>query len=63
MIQPGVNGTAQSFHGVPEMPLLWYLRDILGLTGSKFGCGIAFCTVHVNAQATRSCVTTMLGLS
>src|SRR5260370_16304228 len=44
------------------MPLLWYLRDVLGLTGSKFGCGIGLCgacTVHVNGQATRSCVTTM----
>jgi isoquinoline 1-oxidoreductase alpha subunit len=62
MIQLTVNGTAQSFNGAPEMPLLWYLRDILGLTGSKFGCGIGLCgacTVHVGGQATRSCVTTM----
>src|SRR5882724_2236848 len=62
MIQLKVNGTAQSFNGAPEMPLLWYLRDILGLTGSKFGCGIGLCgacTVHVEGQATRSCVTTM----
>ena len=44
------------------MPLLWYLRDVLGLTGSKFGCGVGLCgacTVHVNGQATRSCVTLM----
>jgi isoquinoline 1-oxidoreductase alpha subunit len=44
------------------MPLLWYLRDILGLTGSKFGCGVGLCgacTVHINGQATRSCVTRM----
>jgi isoquinoline 1-oxidoreductase subunit alpha len=44
------------------MPLLWYLRDILGLAGSKFGCGVGLCgacTVHVNGQATRSCVTIM----
>ena len=62
MIQLKVNGVEQSFSGEPEMPLLWYLRDILGLTGSKFGCGIGLCgacTVHVNGQATRSCVTTM----
>lgn len=42
------------------MPLLWVLRDILGLTGTKFGCGMALCgacTVHVNSEATRSCVT------
>src|SRR5271163_2937166 len=61
-IQLTVNGAKQSFSGAPEMPLLWYLRDILGLTGSKFGCGIGLCgacTVHVNGQATRSCVTTM----
>src|SRR5258708_11303302 len=44
------------------MPLLWYLRVVLGLTGSKFGCGVGLCgacTVHVNGQATRSCVTIM----
>ena len=62
MIQLNVNGTAQSFDGDPEMPLLWYLRDILGLTGSKFGCGVGLCgacTVHINGQATRSCITRM----
>src|SRR5580700_4944486 len=62
MIQLKVNGADQSFSGTPEMPLLWYLRDVLGLTGSKFGCGIGLCgacTVHVNGQATRSCVTAM----
>jgi isoquinoline 1-oxidoreductase alpha subunit len=62
MIQLKVNGTAQSFNGDPEMPLLWYLRDILGLTGSKFGCGVGLCgacTVHINGQATRSCITLM----
>ena len=62
MIQLKVNGADRSFNGDPEMPLLWYLRDILGLTGSKFGCGIGLCgacTVHVNGQATRSCVTPM----
>ena len=62
MIQLKVNGTQQSFNGDPEMPLLWYLRDVLGLTGSKFGCGVGLCgacTVHVNGQAKRSCVTAM----
>ena len=62
MIQLKVNGAEQSFDGEPEMPLLWYLRDVLGLTGSKFGCGVGLCgacTVHVNGQATRSCVTLM----
>jgi len=62
MIQLKVNGTEQSFSGDPEMPLLWYLRDVLGLTGSKFGCGVGLCgacTVHVNGQAKRSCVTAM----
>jgi isoquinoline 1-oxidoreductase alpha subunit len=62
MIQLKVNGAGQTFEGDPEMPLLWYLRDVLGLTGSKFGCGIGLCgacTVHLNGQATRSCVTVM----
>jgi isoquinoline 1-oxidoreductase alpha subunit len=62
MIQLRVNGAAQSFNDDPEMPLLWYLRDVLGLTGSKFGCGVGLCgacTVHLNGQATRSCVTRM----
>ena len=62
MIQLNVNGTAQPFSGDPEMPLLWYLRDVLGLTGAKFGCGVGLCgacTVHVNGQAARSCVTPM----
>src|SRR3984893_804842 len=62
MIQLKVNGVERSFGGEPEMPLLWYLRDVLVLSGSKFGCGIGLCgacTVHVNGQATRSCVTAM----
>ena len=53
-----VNGVAQSFDGDPEMPLLWYLRDILGLTGTKYGCGMALCgacTVLENGKAIRSC--------
>ena len=62
MIQLKINGNEQSFNGDPEMPLLWYLRDVLELTGSKFGCGVGLCgacTVHVNGQAKRSCVTPM----
>jgi aerobic-type carbon monoxide dehydrogenase small subunit (CoxS/CutS family) len=50
MIQLKVNGVEQSFGGEPEMALLWYVRDVLGLTGSKFGCGVGLCgacTVHV----------------
>lgn len=57
-----LNGTERSYDGVPEMPLLWYLRDIAGLTGSKFGCGMALCgacTVHQNGKAVRSCSTPM----
>jgi len=62
MIQFKVNGVDRSFDGDPEMPLLWYLRDELRLTGTKFGCGIALCgacTVHKNGEAIRSCVTVM----
>src|SRR6266481_1605418 len=64
MIQLKVNGVARSFDGDSDMPLLWYLRDILELTGTKFGCGISLCgacTVHKNGEAIRSCVTTMRG--
>ncbi|MEY3666864.1 MAG: hypothetical protein RL572_404 [Pseudomonadota bacterium] len=55
-----VNDTAQELDIEPDMPLLWALRDELGLTGTKFGCGIAACgacTVMVNGTAVRSCVT------
>ena len=58
MITLTVNGRPHSLDVEPEMPLLWVLRDELGLTGTKFGCGIAqcgCCTVHVNGAATRSC--------
>jgi len=54
-----INGQVKSFDAPPEMPLLWVLRDILGLTGTKFGCGIAqcgACTVHVDGKPVRSCV-------
>jgi len=57
-IQLKVNGLSQQYQGDPEMPLLWFLRDELQLTGSKFGCGIGLCgacTVHVNGEPTRSC--------
>jgi isoquinoline 1-oxidoreductase alpha subunit len=54
-----VNGIERSFGGDGAMPLLWYLRDELGLTGTKFGCGIAACgacTVHLDGHAVRACV-------
>jgi len=66
MVQLKVNGADQSFNGDPGTPLLWYLRDVLRLNGSKFGCGIGLCgacTIHVNGQATRSCVTTMSNIA
>jgi isoquinoline 1-oxidoreductase alpha subunit len=62
MVQLRVNGLERSFDGDAAMPVLWYLRDELGLTGSKFGCGIAACgacTVHLDGQAVRACVTPM----
>jgi len=55
-----VNGDPVDFHASPDTPLLWALRDGLGLTGTKFGCGMALCgacTVHVDGQPTRACVT------
>jgi isoquinoline 1-oxidoreductase subunit alpha len=55
-----VNGQAVEFDGDPSMPLLWFLRDVQGLTGTKFGCGVAqcgACTVHVDSQPRRACVT------
>jgi isoquinoline 1-oxidoreductase subunit alpha len=60
MITLNVNGHAQTFDGDPSIPLLWYLRDELGLTGTKFGCGVAACgacTVHIGGDATRACRT------
>jgi isoquinoline 1-oxidoreductase subunit alpha len=62
MVKLTVNGIDRTFDGDPNMPLLWYLRDVLGLTGTKFGCGIALCgacTVHKNGEAVRSCITPM----
>jgi isoquinoline 1-oxidoreductase alpha subunit len=61
-----VNGTVRSYDGDPEMPLLWFLRDDLRLTGTRFGCGAGLCgacTVHVDGRAVRSCQTTMRTLS
>ena len=55
-----LNGKHQSIDVPPQMPLLWVLRDTIGLTGTKYGCGMALCgacTVHVNGQPTRSCST------
>jgi isoquinoline 1-oxidoreductase alpha subunit len=62
MIKLKVNGRERSFDGDPEMPLLWYLRDELAMTGTKFGCGAGLCgacTVHRNGEAIRSCSTKM----
>ena len=53
MIKVKINGQEQSWDGDPDMPLLWFLRDELGLTGTKFGCGLALCgacTVHSTAR-------------
>jgi isoquinoline 1-oxidoreductase alpha subunit len=55
-----VNGEEREVNAPPDMPLLWVLRDLLGLTGTKFGCGIAqcgACTVHIDGAPKRSCVT------
>ena len=60
MLTLHINGQTETFDGDPSMPLLWYLRDVLGLTGTKFGCGVAACgacTVHLDGSAVRSCVT------
>jgi isoquinoline 1-oxidoreductase alpha subunit len=62
MITLRINGTDRAFDGDPTTPLLWYLRDELGLTGTKYGCGLALCgacTVHIDGEAVRSCVTSV----
>jgi isoquinoline 1-oxidoreductase subunit alpha len=59
MISITVNGARHDVDVPPDMPLLWVIRDELGLTGTKFGCGVSqcgSCTVHVDGEATRSCV-------
>ena len=61
-----LNGKPQIVEAVPEMPLLWVLRDTLSMTGTKFGCGMAMCgacTVHINGDAVRSCVTPIQGVA
>ena len=65
MIKLRVNGVAQRFNGDPQTPLLWYLRDALGLTGTKYGCGVGLCgacTVHQNGNAIRACITPVANL-
>src|SRR2546421_7419343 len=57
-----VNGTERAVDVDGDTPLLWVLRDVLGMTGTKFGCGMALCgacTVHLDGAATRSCITTI----
>src|SRR5271155_6155568 len=59
MISITVNGTNHDLDVPPDMPLLWVVRDELGLTGTKFGCGVAqcgACTMHIDGEATRTCV-------
>ena len=62
MIELKINNKERRFDGDPDMPLLWYLRDELELTGTKYGCGQGLCgacTVHINGVAQRSCITPM----
>ena len=62
MVRLTVNGQPHTYDGDPDMPLLWYVRDDLRLTGTRFGCGAGLCgacTVHVNGVAVRSCQTKM----
>jgi isoquinoline 1-oxidoreductase alpha subunit len=61
-MQIKINGSQRQFDGDPDMPLLWYLRDSLELTGTKFGCGAGLCgscTVHIDGRAMRSCTAPM----
>ncbi|GAB3951151.1 (2Fe-2S)-binding protein [Spirosoma harenae] len=60
IIKCNINGKAHSLDVDPQMPLLWAIRDVVGLKGTKYGCGVAqcgACTVHLNGEAVRSCVT------
>jgi isoquinoline 1-oxidoreductase alpha subunit len=62
MVTLTINGTQKAVDAPEDMPLLWVLRDILGLTGTKFGCGIAqcgACTIHVDGKPVRSCMLTV----
>jgi isoquinoline 1-oxidoreductase alpha subunit len=66
MLRFKLNGQERTYDGDPAMPLLWYVRDIANLTGTKFGCGAGLCgacTVHRNGQAIRSCITPMSGVA
>ncbi|WP_441278133.1 (2Fe-2S)-binding protein [Tardiphaga sp. 172_B4_N1_3] len=59
MANLNINGEQKTFDAPEDMPLLWVLRDILGMTGTKFGCGVALCgacTVHIDGKAVRSCL-------
>ena len=61
-MQLKVNKQSRTFEGDPQMPLMWFLRDELALTGTKFGCGVGLCgacTVHVDGKAVRACATSM----
>jgi isoquinoline 1-oxidoreductase alpha subunit len=65
MITLDVNGQRRTFDAPPDMPLLWVIRDLAGLTGTKFGCGIAqcgACTVHLDGVAVRSCVFSVVAM-
>jgi isoquinoline 1-oxidoreductase alpha subunit len=55
-----VNGEVRTVEALPDMPLLWVLRDLIGLAGTKYGCGIGLCgacTIHLDGEAVRSCAT------
>ncbi len=61
-----LNGKPQTVEASPEMPLLWVLRDVLGMTGTKYGCGMALCgacTVHMDGNAVRSCQTAIQAIA
>jgi aerobic-type carbon monoxide dehydrogenase small subunit (CoxS/CutS family) len=65
-IKFNLNGKSQTVDASPEMPLLWVLRDVLGMTGTKYGCGIAACgacTVHLEGNAVRSCQTAIQAIA